>query len=792
MSETISIKDFCLLRTLEQEDGIECLTEIEDGYLAVCGKFKKILIYSPKEYTEKIITIEDKEIINYIIYTKRKHLISATDEDIKIFNINLQNKSYNLIQVLNCHKNLTLKLLELSNGKLASSAYDSKIIIYDFKENKYEKEFSINFGTKGIECIIETTNKEICGSSTYDYIIGFWSILNYKNITLNHPVNGGTGALSMASKELMAVLNILEHGFSLINVFSHQIVQTFSNKEKLRMSYLLHLSDGSNLIAYQEPWKKYVYINDGPFGCNIPDKNKTKVYLRQFSVIKEPKELAKEKIIKINNRLYTEHNEDLCSMIELKDHKIVTACFQGGLASQFIETTKSSVQIFDDINKIIKIRNAKIVFNFNGKEISYEYKYDTNMEIVIDTFLKENGFNLNEIYLEYNGKELVSNITINNLADIEDKKNNIINIFVSRKRDLNELISEYDKKINYKFNKYPEFNFNKDIINSDSIKGNVDIFEVYLSHKNNEEYLVLAINENNYNFELDIYNLLYNKKIISLKGHKSLISSVQYFINEFNKNEYLISSDKKGIVIIWDLSNNYEIKYKLESDLVPYIYSCLLIFPQNDLNYIIVSTSAKVECDEDEEDQDLFMTNIYHFNNGKFKNFIEDSCYNSINCLLSWKNKEDNKLYIIQLGDNIISIYNLEEDKLQDKLENEKDECDYTYGYIYENDNKNYLCCSSLKGNIYIWDLNNKSLFKDIPIENSQLYNIIQWNSKYTIVADVNKSFRVVDIEEGKIIFEVKDENSGISSYIKKINHPIYGESLLSNGYSNSIKLWTI
>ena len=48
----------------------------------------------------------------------------------------------------------------------------------------------------------------------------------------------------MASKELMGVLNILEHGFSLINFFSHQFVQTFSNKEKLRMSYILHLSDG--------------------------------------------------------------------------------------------------------------------------------------------------------------------------------------------------------------------------------------------------------------------------------------------------------------------------------------------------------------------------------------------------------------------------------------------------------------------------------------------------------------------------------------------------------------------
>ena len=36
--------------------------------------------------------------------------------------------------------------------------------------------------------------------------------------------------------------------------------------------------------------------------------------------------------------------------------------------------------------------------------------------------------------MEYNGQELVNNITINNMSDIEDKKNNIINIFVSKKK----------------------------------------------------------------------------------------------------------------------------------------------------------------------------------------------------------------------------------------------------------------------------------------------------------------------------------------------------------------------
>ncbi len=68
--------------------------------------------------------------------------------------------------------------------------------------------------------------------------------------------------------------------------------------------------------------------------------------------------------------------------------------------------------------------------------------------------------------------------------------------------------------------------------------------------------------------------------------------------------------------------------------MVQCIYGCLLIFQQNDLNYTTVSTSSKVESDEDEEDKDLFMTNIYYFNNGKFKNFIEDSCYRSINYYL--------------------------------------------------------------------------------------------------------------------------------------------------------------
>jgi hypothetical protein len=70
---------------------------------------------------------------------------------------------------------------------------------------------------------------------------------------MEHPINSGTGVLCIESSELMDVINLLEQGFSVIN------------KEELSMTYLLHLSDGSNLISYQEPWKGYAQINDSPF-----------------------------------------------------------------------------------------------------------------------------------------------------------------------------------------------------------------------------------------------------------------------------------------------------------------------------------------------------------------------------------------------------------------------------------------------------------------------------------------------------------------------------------------------
>ena len=53
------------------------------------------------------------------------------------------------------------------------------------------------------------------------------------------------------------------------------------------------------------------------------------------------------------------------------------------------------------------------------------------------------------------------------------------------------------------------------------------MFEVFICYKDNKEYI---ISPNNNNYNLDIFNSLDNKKILSLKGHKNDIRTIRYFI----------------------------------------------------------------------------------------------------------------------------------------------------------------------------------------------------------------------------------------------------------------------
>ena len=75
------------------------------------------------------------------------------------------------------------------------------------------------------------------------------------------------------------------------------------------------------------------------------------------------------------------------------------------------------------------------------------------------------------------------------------------------------------------------------------------------------------------------------------------------------------------------------------------------------------------------------------------------------------------------------------------------------------------------------------------------LAHIILWNNQYLIAADYDdksfkKSFKIIDIES-KNIYDMKTEHKKQMACIKKVNHPTYGESLLTASEDKTINLWT-
>ena len=153
-----------------------------------------------------------------------------------------------------------------------------------------------------------------------------------------------------------------------------------------------------------------------------------------------------------------------------------------------------------------------------------------------------------------------------------------------------------------------------------------------------------------------------------------------------------MSADDNKIVIIWDITNNYNIKYQIDTKYGDIIYSCLLIFPKiiKD-NYIITSTYSK------SDDLGKSATKIYSLNTGEFIKYINNSNNIKIYYLLSWINKKNNNYYIIQISYGKIIINNLLEDELYSELMPEPED-HHASGFIYNKDNNDYLCSSSQNG----------------------------------------------------------------------------------------------
>ena len=148
----------------------------------------------------------------------------------------------------------------------------------------------------------------------------------------------------------------------------------------------------------------------------------------------------------------------------------------------------------------------------------------------------------------------------------------------------------------YKFiNQKPNFKYEKYIEPmNDYCNGFIGFFDIFTYNKDNNQYIIIpGVNS----FLIYLIRITDSHLLTSLKGHNECLSVLNYFQNSKNKNEeYILSVDIQGLLIIWDAGNDFTIKHKINRNAL--IFSAIIVFNVgNKVNYIIASNSIQSEND---------------------------------------------------------------------------------------------------------------------------------------------------------------------------------------------------
>ena len=403
--------------------------------------------------------------------------------------------------------------------------------------------------------------------------------------------------------EKQIILNELDKGhFNIDDKFFKNYNNNFKNLfqeiKKINLRISKNEDDSKNIINEKE---------------DIIQELNNKLYQQEKALLEAKNEISNlyKKIDDIINK-FTNELTDKENKINLIDKKITN------VKNENIEMNNSNKKLISDINNQINEKEIKI-----------------NNDII-----KEKCQITNEIYSKYD--ELNKNIKYVNDDLIKRLKEQFKQLL---------LYPEYIKKINYKFEKNPcDLKYNLDITKENTKYGYNDIFELFISIKDNKEYLVSA---NSINYNIEVF-ALDNSIIFPLKGHKNDIRTVRYFINkrDFNFNEYLISADDSKKVIVWDITNGYNIKLEIDTKYSNCIFSCLLVFPFNSYDSFIITSTNDISKNKDKS-----ATKIYSLENGELVRYINNSNNSKIYYLLLWHNKLEDKYYIFQFSSKNIDNY---------------------------------------------------------------------------------------------------------------------------------------
>lgn len=396
---------------------------------------------------------------------------------------------------------------------------------------------------------------------------------------------------------------------------------------------------------------------------------------------------------------------------------------------------ESKIKQIEEANKLL----SKYI-NMNNNQIN-----DPNQINIINQ-IKNLGNNINELRLE-------------TIEENKIKNNLLKNLNIPKGEELNNFTGNPEKlRLDYYL-----------VTNLSSSEDELNNFDVFVGVKDHNYYLIYGNLKNN---NIEILNIFDKNIIKSLAGHYMRTSVIKYYLNSIDE-EYILSCDINSKAIIWDVANDYSIKYILRMSDTGIIKDAILLFGINKKNYLVISRNNKIE-----------FTKLYELT--KDTPYIRD-IYNSFKNItykiIPWNFKND--YYIIELCKGFISVKHLLEDKTYINFKLEKDDI-YLSGFIYQN--SQLVVNISNKKAITIIDLISKTQ-KNYIYYKFSCNSLCYWNDKYTLI--LGNCIEIFDFEkqecEGKRI-EVSNALLGV----KKIKNEFFGEALVAVDDKKNIGLYSL
>ena len=463
---------------------------------------------------------------------------------------------------------------------------------------------------------------------------------------------------------------------------------------------------------------------------------------QEFYIIKENVEY-KFLIIKYRNEL----------IIKRKNYKFIFN--QGNLSLM----NKSFYSINDAYKFIInRFEENKVIIKsiIINKEIKLIIKYDIEKEIEL-TLLKSNS-NSNNIFIN----------------EIKELKNEVIKLKEENKALKNEII----KLKKYFVNQNPkDITISSDIINESYAYANAD--NAFCTFKSINDILYLIYS--NENKSIIYFDLIDKKKIAEIKNsHKEYITNFRHYLDEISKRDLVMSiSLKDRNIKLWN-ANNFECLLN-----IPHAYksgkllsACFL--EENNKIYIITSCNDQFLNSGQIIVFDLFGNIEKKITGTNERTYYVDNYFDNIT----------SRNYIITCNKGHIKSYDYKTNILFFKYKDNDKDSNHVCAIIknYKDITKIFDSCND--GNIRIWNFHSGSLINKFNVDEQALRSICLFNDYYLFVGCSNNTIKLLDLNSGLILNNLSGHNNHVIT-IKKINHPKYGDCIISqNFFKSTIKIW--